>query len=59
MTELNGERPLHYRGDCTDYPEGLVFGPDMYGGRWKPTRAEYDPAADRTTMRFLPHFEGI
>lgn len=50
----DGERVLHYRGDCTDFDPGL--GPDMYGGRWSPTSAVYNPAIDRTTIWFLPYF---
>lgn len=53
---MTDEKKLHYRGDRTNYDPDQVMGPDMFGGLWRPVRAEYDPAADMTTMYFLPHY---
>jgi hypothetical protein len=44
---------LNYRGDCTDFVAGQVFGPDMYGAYYNPTGAIYDAEWDQTTIYFV------
>ena len=41
---------LHYPGDCTNYDERLIYGPDMYGAHYRAIGASYDKDADRTTL---------
>jgi hypothetical protein len=42
----------HYRGDRRRFDEKHLVGPDFGHGFLKPVDAEYDPAADITTIRF-------
>lgn len=43
---------LHYRGDQTGFDADQVMGPDLFGAHYRPVSAEYDAAADMTTMEF-------
>lgn len=43
----------NYRGDVR-HIISEVKGPGLNGRQWVATGAEYDPAADRTRVEFLP-----
>lgn len=45
---------LHYRGDHTNIDPNRVYGPDAYRGVYRAGSAEYDAAANRTTIYFRP-----
>ena len=45
---------LHYRGDRTGVDPRRIYGPDAFGAIYRSGAAEYDAAADRTTIYFRP-----
>lgn len=45
---------LHYRGDHTNFDADHVMGPDVFGAHYRVAAAEYDSAADVTTMTLAP-----
>lgn len=45
---------LHYPGDQTNFDPHHVMGPDLFGACYVATAAEYDAAADRTTLWVRP-----
>lgn len=49
----------HYQGDCTDLPEGMIYGPDTCGASYIAIGAEYDAGKDCTTLQFKPYMGEI
>lgn len=45
---------LNFPGNCSDADGTRPMGPDLYGAYYLPVSTEYDPEADRTTMRLRP-----
>lgn len=41
---------LHYRGDHRQFDPDNIVGPDQFGAFYRAVAAEYDTAADRTTL---------
>lgn len=45
---------LNFPGNCADADFTRPMGPDLHGAYYLPVWGEYDPEADRTTMRLRP-----
>ncbi|QHB37497.1 hypothetical protein SEA_LEOPARD_93 [Mycobacterium phage Leopard] len=45
---------LNYPGDCIQYDEYLLYGPDAFGAYYKAVGARYDAEKNQTTIALKP-----